>query len=334
MKKIVQLATIDFANIGHHISECVNTTQNEYKIVPYCIERHPYLYKTNNICISDNPTQFLEDINTCDVIQVKDDTPLSAYIDIIDRYFGIKLHYAALIDRPIISIVEGGWFRRVKMSPPLIVTCAHEAAHERYPYELYHSDSNIIVALTPDLNYPQNQGVFIQQPYIKKEYSWMPSNRNILHSPSAPLTKGTAIINQAMESVIKERPEYKYVLLQGMDNNIVLDNKKNAAFFIDQCIVGCYGVSLLEAASYGAICLCYLSNNFFVGSQGKIDSSIPVINFLPEADELQHVIERVISLSDQDRLELSLKTKKWVDDFHGYETVAKEWIALYKKLGV
>jgi len=81
----------------------------------------------------------------------------------------------------------------------------------------------------------------------------MPKKPRVLHSPSAPICKGTKYVDEVMKKM-----GWEYVRLLGADRKRVQDEIKKADIVIDQLILGEFGLITIEALAQGKPVVCFV----------------------------------------------------------------------------
>jgi hypothetical protein len=117
----------------------------------------------------------------------------------------------------------------------------------------------------------------------------------IVHSPSAPIAKGTSFVLQAIEALKKtDDNKFEFVLLQNISNEAYQDYLNRADILIDQLIWGAYGVAAIQAMQKGVAVVCYLSPEKLNTIYGV---DCPIINATP--NNLATVLQQTINNSAQ-----------------------------------
>jgi len=164
----------------------------------------------------------------------------------------------------------------------------------------------------------------LQAPFDTDKHNYIPKDffgRLIIgHSPSREQVKGTTEFMAAINHLKKKYGEevIEVLLIKDLCFNEALAQKRDIHLFFDQfssryfppgAIRG-YGTSLIEAASYGAVCL---NHDYF--------EDTPVIKVHNKSDLIR---ELSLLIEDRDRLEkLSHIHRRWVHSVHGYEAMAE-----------
>lgn len=149
----------------------------------------------------------------------------------------------------------------------------------------------------------------------------------IMHAPTSEGNKGTKYI---LES-IKRLTEKGYVIKMIMVNNVSHDELKNlyseCDIFIDQIIAGWYGTASIEAMATGCPTVCFLRESYF--THITYGNEIPIINAQPNT--LLQVLEELIENKNKFP-EISLKSRKFVEDIHDSKKVTAKLLNLYGTL--
>lgn len=145
----------------------------------------------------------------------------------------------------------------------------------------------------------------------------------IVHSPSAKIAKGTNILLPIIES-LKEEFDFKFVLLHDISREKVLETLENADIFIDQLILGNYGMASIEAMSFGKPVMCYLMPELF---EAGLPEECPIIN--TNAENLKVQLIRLITDAKL-RHETGIKSRKFVEKFHDVQKISNQLLSIYK----
>ncbi|MEB3286059.1 MAG: hypothetical protein VKJ04_01005 [Vampirovibrionales bacterium] len=288
-----------------------------------------------NTRIWDRAARLFEE---ADIIHVKDELywfdsqherqMLSLYADFMNylmKDFSINL-------KPKVFTHYGGYARKFKNNPAYIDFVQSFDAR---------------VAMTPDLNYEWFNGYFITHSIntLEYEYSWQDNNR-ICHSPSTKSRKGTDQFLQAV-SQLENFEHWNLDLIQNVSHKECIVRKSQSSLFFDQAgqeslkslgtddVIGFYGNSALEAMVYGIPTIAHVSQQAIEGAEraGKDWRLCPVINAPPmDAAGMQKSIQQFINMESEQRRELSIQTRRWVEQHHSYEVNAEELASVYSSL--
>lgn len=322
---IVMLSTKDFSGSGWNICKAINKrTNHSIKLIKAFqnAHRHP----EDVLLYPEEPEKFAEKnknyelakelIKNADIVHFKgDDVPRK-------NWHGFDTN------KLTICTVSGSGFRRSNTYDN------DDLALATFPIINYVKNSNLRTALTPDLNYPEYEGIYTQQAI---DSSGVPLLFNafgspiIAHSPSVRSKKGT---DNIIIPVIKELQaaglSFYFDLIEGVSNKECIFRKSKATIFIDQiCNTGFYGVSALEAMQFGIPTIANISNESIKQSNDKLNDCAVL-----KAHDKQTLYNLLYDLlTNKSKLGIiASQTKNFCDRFHSYEAVASMWDSIYSSL--
>ncbi len=180
------------------------------------------------------------------------------------------------------------------------------------------------LSLKKDLNY-------LFYPY---DYSELPDKKErtieeikIVHSPTNRKYKGTELIISVIEKIKKER-KLDFLLLENVDRNKLLEIKSECDISIDQ--VGGnmggtgYGKAGLETLAMGIPTITNMTKDY---ADWLPENPFVVAN---SADELYKSLTELID-DESFRKEKGFSGKEWVKKYHGFESVNKNLMKLYRE---
>jgi len=324
---------MDCANSGYEIAQAVNSQGKHNVRVITCVP-HPFNYprdiETCGKPIDKKKVEMAKNlIYNADIIHCKGDHIPEEIWARFNNHLG-GLDKTIFYSKPIITSVAGNYFRRAKQcKDPSCPAHSKVFSFQRHPFKKYIESTALRTALTPDLNYPEYQGTYTQQTINaeKQKNIWQPSSPPlIVHSPSIRRNKGTDSVFLPALKLLSKKHKFQLDIIENVSSKEVIERKKKATIFFDQCSIGAYGVSLLEATQFGIPSLAWISHHSIEQSEGKIGYDIPVGFFTPTPQELCNKLDIMLRSNLE---ELSIRTKKWTENFHGYNTVATMWDKLY-----
>ena len=233
--------------------------------------------------------------------------------------------------KPRIFTAYGGYFRRL------------ESLDE---FRRYVASFDAAVAMTPDLICEWFDARFIPHAIDvdASAYLWR-DGRRLAHSPSNKARKATNDLLAAIRDL-----DVDFDMIHGVDHATCLSRKRRANLFFDQAgrenivldssrtidtIIGWYGNAALEAAVHGIPTIAHLSARAFDGARraGRdIEADCAIINTPLGAEGIRETLARYFALSPEDRTALSRRTRRWVEDFHSYQSCARELERLYDEI--
>ena len=165
-----------------------------------------------------------ERINNSDIIHYKGDHPHGR------EFHGLTIPN----DKKIIYTVSGSDFRRNMDSPEFI--------------KQFKGDLNTY--MTKDLHVDGWE--YMPQPYNLFDYRWKKGKKlKIVHIPSDPSKKGSAMIEQAMEILAAKGVDFEYIYRTGILHHESLMLKRDASIYIDQMVYSCVANAAYEAMGFG-----------------------------------------------------------------------------------
>lgn len=320
--KVVILSNFDYAGSGYKIAQAVMRVSPDIKVDCFTGHRPRYNYKTGTVITKDNYKEIEKIVADADIIHFKGD-------DLPEDYFkGIKIP-----NKPKVITIGGSGFRR--HGPANI-------ARARFPIEEYIKRTHVRTVNTPDLNYPELDGIYTPLPIdslsIVPKYNpgacplcGHKTPLIISHSPSSRAKKGTdSVILPAMDKLRRRDVKFEFDLIYNVPFSECVGRKKDSTIFIDNISeMGFFCNSGLEAMQYGVPVICSISQQAINQSQG-LCNNLPVI-VCHNKDDIYLAIKQLFANIPRLK-ELSQKSKAYADKYHSYEAVGKMWKEIYSKL--
>lgn len=230
--------------------------------------------------------------------------------------------------KPMVFTAYGGYMRKFSDDPG---------------FREYVSSFDARIAMTPDLAYDWFDCRFIPHAVDTRQYLYDWHDGNVLaHSPSTKERKGTDDLIAAVEGL-----DVELDIIHGVSHAECIARKRHAGLFFDQAgteiksklgintVIGWYGNSALEAAVHGIPTIAHLSDEAFERARqaGRdIEEKCAIINTPRGTDGIRETIQSYFAMSAKDREQISLKTRRWMEDFHSYEACARELESVYDGL--
>lgn len=145
----------------------------------------------------------------------------------------------------------------------------------------------------------------------------------VVHSPSAIIAKGTPTIIEVVKE-LQQSYSFDFVLLQNMPRAEVQRKILEADIFLDQLIIGGYGMASLEAMSMGKPVITYVMDEVY---HHGLPKDCPVVNANP--DNLKQKLSLLLKDSSL-RNELGRKGRNFAETYHDSEKIAPQLIELYE----
>ncbi len=217
--------------------------------------------------------------------------------------------------------MDGGWFPgRVADELPLptrllstVRRCKRKLRlHERYADYLVNSPATAHFHERPYINWfalgiPKALPVC---PGIAPQHAGRPGPVRVLHGPSNPLVKGTAEILEVLDRLRRKGHSIELVKVQGMPNEVVLQELAHCDFVVDQLYADTPLAALAtEAAFFGKPAVV---GGYFAGVIDQCLDSVDVPPSLFVApDDLEMAIERLV-VDSAFRLQLGEQARQFV----------------------
>lgn len=348
-KRILFIAPKDYSGSFMKWAVALNK-YSSYAVRLLTFGDHPYGYEndlifpTTNQNFWDKLTPLLQE---ADAIHIKDEQDLFASIygakKIKDQYEELPascqlmkyiFDHPATANTPKIYTHYGGYARKFKDDPQYID---------------YVSNFDAKITMTADLNYPWFKGYFIPHAVNTEKfvYSWQ-NNQILAHSPSTSARKGTNEFILAVQQIPEfKNKSWKLDLIENVKHQECLERKKGATLFFDQAgremaewvkvndIIGFYGNSALEAMVHGIPTIAHISKQALDGADraNKDWSQCPVLDVAPMNElSMKETIERFIKMNSEEKKQLSLKNRQWIEKYHSFPIVAQELATIYTTL--
>jgi hypothetical protein len=261
-------------------------------------------------------------LGEADVVHIKDERSIfegqeSQVADIV-----------ATTTKPVVFTHYGGIARKYKNDPAYRAFVGGFAAR---------------VAMTPDLCYDWFSGHYIPQAIDTEHFQYSWSNGNKLgHSPSRPTRKATAELIAAAGGL-----DLTLEVITGVPHAECLARKRSCSLFFDQAgredpllagvddVIGWYANASLEAAVHGIPTIAHLSDDSFARASAAgcdIRDACAIINTPMGVEGIRATLQDYLKRSAAEKTELSLRTRRWIEDFHSYQVVGKRLADLYRSL--
>ncbi len=191
-----------------------------------------------------------------------------------------------------------------------------------YPLEFIGMGHYIDAGLFPK-RYLTRQTVGLSE-YEPKYPSLTKTKPLVVHSPSAPVAKGTKYVLQAIETLLAKY-DFDFVLVENLPRNEALKIMGECDIYVDQLILGAHGYAAVEAMAFGKPVICYINPE--IGKDYPAD--LPIINANPET------ITGKLDLLIGDhalRNESGSKSRQYVEKYHDDKEIALDLVRIYKEV--
>jgi hypothetical protein len=162
---------------------------------------------------------------------------------------------------------------------------------------------------------------------IEKFVAMPPSFRagdplRVAHAPNHDHFKGTRLLVQAIDRLVREGEKIELVSLQGVSNKKIIELFGTSHVVADQFVAGFHGYTALEAMAMAKPVLCFLRND-----QMMIDpATCPIIKTRPE--EIYDVLKKCLR-GELDLQAIGQSGRRYVERYYSSEAVAARLGTLY-----
>lgn len=146
----------------------------------------------------------------------------------------------------------------------------------------------------------------------------------IVHSPTAFVAKGTPAVLKAVEK-LKSEYEFEFQLLYNLPHQEVLRVVKSSDIFLDQFVIGSYGMAAVEAMAFGKPVVCYIKDSLIK----NYPPDFPVIN--ANQENLVEVLRNFLKDGNL-RKEIGKKSREYVEKYHSMEILGNKLLEIYKEI--
>lgn len=147
----------------------------------------------------------------------------------------------------------------------------------------------------------------------------------IIHSPTAPVAKGSEFVLKAIEKLREKSFSFEFKLLKNLSNEEYQKVLQKADIYVDQFIWGAYGIAAQQALQMGKVVVAYLSPERLKIYGNELPIQNATINNLAE------VLEKLIS-NDGLRKKIAHQSVSYYEEMHSPKKVANKMLASYKRL--
>lgn len=190
--------------------------------------------------------------------------------------------------------------------------------------------ADVRLVSTPDLIEWDPEAELTLNPIVADDYEYvgvkeLPNSEpvTIVHAPTDREKKGTESVIDAVENLQKQGVSIELKVVENVPNEEAIEMYKQADIIADQFRLGWYGVFSIEAMCLGKPVLAYIRDEY-----KEYTPDIPIV------DTPINKLEENIRLLAQDfelRKRLGEKGRKFIEERHNAEKVAKKVIGLYKE---
>jgi hypothetical protein len=146
----------------------------------------------------------------------------------------------------------------------------------------------------------------------------------LMHAPSSTLTKGTPAVLAAVEK-LRATHQFDFRLVHGLPHSEAMDLVRRCDVFLDQFVVGDFGLAALEAMAFGKPTVCYIRPSL----AAVYPPDFPMVNATQE--NLADVLKGLLDDAER-RRNLGRQSRAYVEKHHDARKIARQLVAIYEEL--
>lgn len=146
----------------------------------------------------------------------------------------------------------------------------------------------------------------------------------IVHAPTDPLFKGTAMIEEIIGKLKSEYP-LRYMRIEKLGRQEALALYRQADLIVDQILCGSYGLLAVEAMALGKPVIAYIRDDLL----NTFPGNLPVCNANPDSfyDVLKTLLE-----SGALRRQIGIEGRKYAEHHHDIRVIGPRLLSIYNQL--
>jgi len=150
------------------------------------------------------------------------------------------------------------------------------------------------------------------------------------HAPTHRMVKGTDEIIRVVENLRSKGINIRLELIEGLSRDDAQKKYQEIDLFIDQLVIGWYGVVSLEVMALGKPIICFIKGRGLRFVPPKMLADLPIIN----ADEssLEEKLVGVMQMSIEQRQSLAERGLAYLKEWHDPTKIAQRVVGDYRKV--
>jgi len=150
------------------------------------------------------------------------------------------------------------------------------------------------------------------------------------HAPTHRIVKGTDEIIRVIENLRSKGFKVRLELIEGLSREDAQKKYQEIDLFIDQLVIGWYGVVSLEVMALGKPVLCFIKGRGLHFVPPKMLADLPIINV--DESSLEEKLVGVMQMSIEQRQSLAERGLAYLTEWHDPTKIAQRVVGDYRKV--
>jgi len=150
------------------------------------------------------------------------------------------------------------------------------------------------------------------------------------HAPTHRMVKGTDEIIRVVQNLRSKGFKVRLELIEGLSREDAQKKYQEIDLFIDQLVIGWYGVVSLEVMALGKPVLCFIKGRGLRFVPARMLSDLPIIN--ADENSLEEKLVGVMQMSSEERQSLAERGVAYLKEWHDPTKIAQRVVGDYRKV--
>jgi glycosyltransferase involved in cell wall biosynthesis len=147
----------------------------------------------------------------------------------------------------------------------------------------------------------------------------------LVHTPSALGAKGTKEMKEVLNNLHKKGFQFEYIEITNMPKKDATEAVQKADIFLDQFIIGSYGLATCEALAMGKPVFCFI----MPAVKELLPKDCPIIDASLDSFEME--LEKYL-LNSELRRDTGIKSRQYAEKYHDTDVIALQIEKIYQNL--
>jgi hypothetical protein len=150
------------------------------------------------------------------------------------------------------------------------------------------------------------------------------------HAPTHRIVKGTDEIIRVVQNLRSKGFKVRLELIEGLSREDAQKKYQEIDLFVDQLVIGWYGVVSLEVMALGKPVLCFIKGRGLRFVPPKMLADLPIIN--ADENSLEEKLVGVMQMSLEERQSLAERGLDYLKEWHDPTKIAQRVVGDYRKV--